>query len=107
MSDLGDLTSPDNPSVVDALTRKCGICKMPKGEPCNNMPINRRPLFGRLVHYERIDHTTNFRAQVIYGPKPRPRDIAANDYERLVEENAELRTRVEELETELAEVHGE
>lgn len=32
---------------------------------------------------------------------------AADDYQRLVEETAELRTRVQELETELAEVHGE
>lgn len=58
MSDLGDLTNPNNPRVVDALTRQCGICKMPKGEPCNNMPINRRPLFGRLVHYERVGGST-------------------------------------------------
>lgn len=34
-------------------------------------------------------------------------DDMAADYQRLVEENAELRTRVQELENELAEVRSE
>lgn len=34
-------------------------------------------------------------------------DAMASDYQRRVEENAELHTRVQELETELAEVRGE
>ena len=50
-SDLADATSP---RVVDALTRRCDICKAAVGDLCTNTIRPGVPLPGRLVHLGRL-----------------------------------------------------
>lgn len=48
-----DLTDPDSPTVLDALTRPCDICHTPPGQLCRNTIQPGHPLPGRLVHHGR------------------------------------------------------
>jgi hypothetical protein len=52
-TDLGD---PDSPLVVEALSRKCGMCKAEPGVNCRSI-IDGKPLRGRLVHMFRAEMT--------------------------------------------------
>ena len=49
-----NLSDPDDPAVVEALTRKCDQCKQPAGALCVNHIRPNHPLPGRLVHFGRL-----------------------------------------------------
>lgn len=49
MSFLDWLSDPDDPRVVFALTKRCGICGAPPKEKCL------RPIYKRLIHQDRAE----------------------------------------------------
>lgn len=49
-----NLTNPDNPAVIDALTRKCDQCKAPAGSWCVKRGGLRDDLANRLIHFGRM-----------------------------------------------------
>lgn len=46
-----NLNDPTNPVVIEALTRRCDMCKAEPGEPCHSLTV--LPL-ERLIHLYRI-----------------------------------------------------
>jgi len=49
-----NLADPNDPVVIEALTRKCDQCKQPAGALCVNHIRPNPPLPGRLVHFGRL-----------------------------------------------------
>lgn len=49
-----NLFDPDDPAVVEALTRECDQCKQPAGALCVNHIRPNHPLPGRLIHFGRL-----------------------------------------------------
>lgn len=48
---IHDLKHPDSPVVVEALTRNCGLCGVPKGEFCHAVGVGKKMV--GLVHMAR------------------------------------------------------
>lgn len=48
---IHDLKHPDSPAVVEALTRKCGLCGVAKGEFCHAVGVGKKMV--GLVHFAR------------------------------------------------------
>ena len=53
---MTNLSNPDDPRVIDALTRRCDQCKQPVGAYCVNHIRPGTPLPGRLVHFGRMEN---------------------------------------------------
>ena len=52
---MNGLSMPDDPKVIDALTRRCDVCGVKAGELCRNHIRPNHPLPGRLVHFGRLE----------------------------------------------------
>jgi hypothetical protein len=48
------LTNPDDPRVIAALTRRCGICGAKPGQPCHNISPD-SPQLNRIIHQDRAE----------------------------------------------------
>jgi hypothetical protein len=51
-----NLSNPDDPRVIEALTRECDQCKQPVGAYCVNHIRPGTPLPGRLIHFGRLEN---------------------------------------------------
>ena len=51
---IWDLADPDSPRVVEALTRRCDLCKAAVGDLCTNVITPGAPLPGRVIHLGRL-----------------------------------------------------
>ena len=54
MADPQQLSDPNSEVVVEALTRRCDLCKAEKGTLCRNHIRPGEPLPGRLIHFGRM-----------------------------------------------------
>jgi hypothetical protein len=46
----------NNPRVLEAIaSRRCELCKAPKGEACHNTINVGQPLPGRAIHFARLE----------------------------------------------------
>ncbi len=62
MSDpLAYLSDPNDPRVVEALTRVCTVCGAAVGAWCANP--GPRPVLNRLVHLSRVQHEMDGRSR--------------------------------------------
>ena len=59
---LDDLTNPDHPAVIAALTFPCGICAVEPQQRCRD-PATGQPLTDRHVHLYRIPKGTKHHAR--------------------------------------------
>jgi hypothetical protein len=48
-----DFNNPNDPSVAEALVRKCDQCKAPAGELCQKRAGFQEDLAGRVIHVGR------------------------------------------------------
>ena len=53
---MTNLSNPDDPRVIEALTRECDQCNPPVGAYCINHNRPGTPLPGRLVHFGRLEN---------------------------------------------------
>ena len=51
---VADLTNPDDPVVVDAVSRPCRLCRKPSNVYCSTDPVFPMAA-GKLVHNVRVD----------------------------------------------------
>ncbi len=49
-----DLTDPQSPAILEALTRRCDQCRAPAGQLCVQRGGYRADLTGRLIHLGRM-----------------------------------------------------
>lgn len=52
---MSNLSNPQDPRVVEAITRPCDLCQQPAGVFCINHIRPESPLPGRLIHFGRLE----------------------------------------------------
>jgi len=49
-----NISDPDDPAVIEALTRTCELCRAPVGELCFKRGGYTKDLLGRVIHIGRL-----------------------------------------------------